>query len=177
MLECPKSLSVKAKQSANPSSRSSAARQSCGLKSGLRVSRNLPFEPFIGESLPASSRARFPVSDVNSTGMRLPKTVPSLSHCSVREKLVSWMLTTPAGSTSAYSPVESSVAFRVQYPAQKSEHRFNFFKPPIGGREGRRGDGHIGQGWVLRFKATSHLESNTDIQHHIQKSYAIDNDV
>ncbi|KAK4021176.1 hypothetical protein OUZ56_003097 [Daphnia magna] len=52
-------------------------------------------------------------------------------------------------------------------------------------REGRRGDGHIGQGWVLRFKAsilnylTPHLESNTDLQHHTQKryNYAIDNDV
>ncbi|KAK4026422.1 hypothetical protein OUZ56_015420 [Daphnia magna] len=31
----------------------------------------------------------------------------------------------------------------VQYPAQKSEHRFNFLKPPIDGvGEGRRGDGH-----------------------------------
>ncbi|KAK4038002.1 hypothetical protein OUZ56_030023 [Daphnia magna] len=42
-------------------------------------------------------------------------------------------------------------------------------------REGRRGDGHIGQGWVLRFKA----KSNTDLQHHIQKryTYAIDSDV
>ncbi|KAK4021808.1 hypothetical protein OUZ56_003717 [Daphnia magna] len=52
-------------------------------------------------------------------------------------------------------------------------------------REGRRGDGHIGQGWVLRFKAnilnylTPHLESNTDLQHHTQKryNYAIDDDV
>ncbi|KAK4024854.1 hypothetical protein OUZ56_010349 [Daphnia magna] len=52
-------------------------------------------------------------------------------------------------------------------------------------REGRRGDGHIGQGWVLRFKAINHinsaphLESNADLQHHIQKryTYAIDSDV
>ncbi|KAK4006319.1 hypothetical protein OUZ56_011473 [Daphnia magna] len=52
-------------------------------------------------------------------------------------------------------------------------------------REGRRGDGHIGQVWVLRFKASNHnnssphLESNTDLQHHIKKgyTYAIDNDV
>ncbi|KAK4006904.1 hypothetical protein OUZ56_012059 [Daphnia magna] len=51
-------------------------------------------------------------------------------------------------------------------------------------KEGRRGDGHIGQGWVLRFKASNHhnsspyLESNTDLQHHLQKcyTYAIDND-
>ncbi|KAK4030547.1 hypothetical protein OUZ56_023790 [Daphnia magna] len=63
-------------------------------------------------------------------------------------------------------------------------------------REGRRGDGNIEhrQGWVLRFKASNksehfcnsqgnhnnsspHLESNTDLQHHIQKgyTYAIDN--
>ncbi|KAK4027511.1 hypothetical protein OUZ56_016557 [Daphnia magna] len=52
-------------------------------------------------------------------------------------------------------------------------------------REGRRGDGHIGQGWVLRFKAKNHnnssphLESKINLQHHIQKryTYAIDNDI
>ncbi|KAK4028210.1 hypothetical protein OUZ56_017490 [Daphnia magna] len=52
-------------------------------------------------------------------------------------------------------------------------------------REGRRGDGHIGKGWVLRFKAITHinssphLESITDLKHHIQKryTYAIDSDV
>ncbi|KAK4013972.1 hypothetical protein OUZ56_026520 [Daphnia magna] len=43
----------------------------------------------------------------------------------------------------------------VQYPAQKSEHRFNFLKPPICGKKGRVDDGHIGQGWVLRFKASN----------------------
>ncbi|KAK4024082.1 hypothetical protein OUZ56_009472 [Daphnia magna] len=32
----------------------------------------------------------------------------------------------------------------VQYPAHKSEHRLNFLKPPIGGKEGRRSNGHIG---------------------------------
>ncbi|KAK4009498.1 hypothetical protein OUZ56_018610 [Daphnia magna] len=100
----------------------------------------------------------------------------------------------------------------VQYPAQKSEHRFNFLKPPSGG-EGRRGDGHIRQGWLpvhnfvdtdgicvepliataefsVRFpirncnifdkhnNSSPHLESNTDLQHQIQKryTYAIDND-
>ncbi|KAK4003917.1 hypothetical protein OUZ56_005666 [Daphnia magna] len=76
-------------------------------------------------------------------------------------------------------------------------------------RDGIRGDGDIGQGWVLRFKTSNrlsraktkptiyrfiafhvlnpinhnnsspHLESNTDLQHHIHKcfTYAIDNDV
>ncbi|KAK4017231.1 hypothetical protein OUZ56_032179 [Daphnia magna] len=81
-------------------------------------------------------------------------------------------------------------------------------------REGRRGDGHIGQGWLpvqnfvdtdgicvepliampeisVQFpirnynifanddNSSPHLESNTDLQHHIQKgyTYAIDNDV
>ncbi|KAK4006380.1 hypothetical protein OUZ56_011533 [Daphnia magna] len=51
-------------------------------------------------------------------------------------------------------------------------------------REGRWGDGHIGQGWVLRFKAINHINSsphldlNTDLEHHIQKryAYAIDSD-
>ncbi|KAK4013687.1 hypothetical protein OUZ56_026239 [Daphnia magna] len=51
--------------------------------------------------------------------------------------------------------MKATGAITVYYPAQKSEHRFNFLKPPIGGREGRRGDGHIGQGWVLRFKASN----------------------
>ncbi|KAK4017177.1 hypothetical protein OUZ56_032128 [Daphnia magna] len=109
----------------------------------------------------------------------------------------------------------SEQGFLVQYPAQKSEHRFNFLKPPIGGKEGRRGDGHIGQGWraacaqLCRYRwhmcrasdcdavdqclipdkellnisnhnnSSPHLESNTDLQHHIQKgyTYVIDNDV
>ncbi|KAK4024081.1 hypothetical protein OUZ56_009471 [Daphnia magna] len=48
--------------------------------------------------------------------------------------------------TMGCKPTENHI---VQYPAQKSEHRFNFLKPPMGGRLGRRGDGHIGQGWGL----------------------------
>ncbi|KZS05659.1 Uncharacterized protein APZ42_031091 [Daphnia magna] len=38
----------------------------------------------------------------------------------------------------------------VQYPTQKSEHRFNFLKPPIGG--------------VLRFKASNRSENDHDEQ-------------
>ncbi|KAK4009174.1 hypothetical protein OUZ56_018258 [Daphnia magna] len=73
---------------------------------------------------------------------------------------------------------------RLTSPLKKYKQKTHYLAN-IGGREGRQGDEHIGQGWVLRFKATnhnissSHLESNIDLQHHIQKryTYAIDNDV
>ncbi|KAK4027741.1 hypothetical protein OUZ56_016788 [Daphnia magna] len=55
----------------------------------------------------------------------------------------------------------------------------------FGMRKSRWGEEHTGQGWLLRFKESNHsnssphLESNTDLKHHLQKdyTYAIDNNV
>ncbi|KAK4017097.1 hypothetical protein OUZ56_032051 [Daphnia magna] len=86
----------------------------------------------------------------------------------------------------------------VQYPAQKSEHRFNFLKPPIGGiaacAQCCQYRWHMCRGsdcdavdqcsipdTELRNHnyLTPHLESNIDLQRHTQKryTYAIDNDI